>query len=57
MKNAYWMRYPEKSDVGGYNHVAVIADDLDEAFKKLATELSINEKEITYRNREVKVLI
>lgn len=57
MENAYWMRYPTYSDQGGYEHVAVIADTLDEAFEKLAKHLNMDQSNIMYRNRALNVLL
>ena len=54
-KQAFWMRYNTKSDQGGAEHVAVIADSLDEAFQKLM-DLGIANEDIAYRERQIEVL-
>lgn len=53
MKTAYWMRYKSKE---GFKHVAVVAISLEEAFARLI-EIGINNSDIDYRNREIKILI
>ena len=54
-KQAFWMRYNTKSNQGGAEYVAVIANSLDEAFQKLMNQGIANE-DISYRNKQIDVL-
>lgn len=54
VKTAYWFRYVNE---GGFNHVAVVADTLEEAFDKISNTFGVDPLNIEYRNRSFDVII
>lgn len=54
-KQAFWMHYHTHSDQGGSEYIAVIAESLDEAYKKLI-DAGIPNEDIRYLNRQIEVL-
>jgi hypothetical protein len=52
--NSYWMRF---SLNGNLRWVAVVAPDLDEAFRMVSENYKVDQSNITYRNREIDVLL
>jgi len=54
-KQGFWMRYVPHYEMGGYEYVVVVAETLDEAYKKL-TDKGIRNEDIHYLNRQLDVL-
>ena len=52
--NSYWMRYHDGKQ---FKHVAVVAADLDEAFRMVKEMYDVDNSEVTFRNRELNVLL
>lgn len=55
-KQAFWFRY--RCSCGfGFCHVAIVANTLEEAFKKASDSMGVDSLEIEYRNRVIEVLL